>query len=82
MARILLVYDITDDRTRLKIADACKDYGLDRLQLSTFTGELSRNHQDELMLKIESLLDDSPYNVQLIPIAIRDWEARREINNA
>lgn len=36
-------YDIPDDRIRLKVADALKDYGLLRLQKSVFVGQLSRN---------------------------------------
>ncbi len=80
--RIVLVYDITNDRVRDKIADACLDYGLDRLQLSTFTGELNQTHQEELMLKIQKLLKDTPGNVQLIPVCIKDWAARLEVHCA
>jgi CRISPR-associated protein Cas2 len=82
ITQVLLVYDITDDRKRAKVADACKDYGLDRLQFSAFSGELTRNLQEELIMKIEALLDDSPHNVQLISIPLRDWEARRELIHA
>ena len=42
----LLVYDISDDRIRTKIADACLDYGLDRFQYSAFYGNISRNYQE------------------------------------
>jgi CRISPR-associated protein, Cas2 family len=31
---VILVYDIVDDRKRAKIADACLDYGLDRIHLA------------------------------------------------
>ena len=37
----LLIYDIPDDRARQKIADACLDYGLQRIQYSAFLGELT-----------------------------------------
>ncbi|MEM6283644.1 MAG: CRISPR-associated protein Cas4 [Chloroflexota bacterium] len=53
---ILLLYDITHDGTRTRIADTCLDYGLDRVQYSAFAGWLSRNHQEELMLKVTGLL--------------------------
>ena len=72
----LLIYDIPDDRKRSKIADACLDYGLDRIQYSAFYGELSRNHQEELMLRIIDLLEDKPGNIQLFPIAQREWDSR------
>ncbi len=52
----LLVYDIPNDRIRSKIADACLDYGLDRFQYSAFYGNISRNYQEELFIKVERLL--------------------------
>jgi len=82
MNRIFLVYDITNDRARAKIADACLDYGLDRVQFSAFTGKLSRNQQEELMMSIEDILGDKPGNIKLIPICEPDWEKRLEIENA
>jgi CRISPR-associated protein Cas2 len=80
--RVLLVYDITDDRARGKISTACQDYGLDRIQYSAFSGELTRNHQEELMMRIEHHLGDLSGKVQLIPISPRDWEARLEVQHA
>jgi CRISPR-associated protein Cas2 len=77
--KVLLVYDITDDRVRGKVADFCLDYGLDRIQYSAFMGELSRNHQEELMLKVEERLGDQAGKIQLYPICDKDWRARLEI---
>jgi CRISPR-associated protein Cas2 len=74
----LLVYDIPDDRKRGKVADACLDYGLDRIQYSSFTGDLLPTHQDELMLKIRRILGRKPCNVQLFPLCAEDW-ARRKV---
>lgn len=51
--RVLLIYDIVHDGIRNKIADLCLDYGLDRVQYSSFEGTLPRTHQEELMLKIK-----------------------------
>lgn len=82
MQRILLVYDIAEDRTRTKIANICLDYGLDRVQFSTFSGKLSRNHQDAMMLRIEELLGEGEGNIQLIPISEDDWRKRLEVGNA
>ena len=77
--KVLLVYDITNDRVRGKVADFCLDYGLDRIQYSAFLGDLRRNRQEELMLKIEERLGDHAGNVQLYPICDKDWGARLEI---
>lgn len=78
---LLLIYDITNDRIRTKIATACEDYGLDRIQFSAFQGRLSRTHQEELMLKIGGLLGDELGRVQLIPISADEWGKRLEVNN-
>ncbi|GAB4443268.1 MAG: CRISPR-associated endonuclease Cas2 [Anaerolineae bacterium] len=74
--RVLLVYDIGDDRARAKIADACQDYGLDRVQFSAFAGDLARTHQEELMLKVGKLLGKRPGKVYLVPICAKDWQDR------
>jgi CRISPR-associated protein Cas2 len=81
MIHILLVYDIASDRVRAKVADACLDYGLDRIQYSAFAGTLSSNHQRELMRRIRALLDDSPNKIVLIPICDADWKKRQEIEH-
>jgi len=73
----ILVYDIPDDGKRTKIADACLDYGLDRIQFSAFVGPLLPTHQEELMLKIKKLLGKRPGNVQLFPLCVEDWQKRR-----
>ncbi len=77
--KVLLVYDITNDQARAKIADFCLDYGLDRIQFSAFLGDLSRNRQEELMLRVEERLGNHKGNVQLFPICDKDWQARLEI---
>ncbi len=79
---VLLVYDITNDRKRAKVADACQDYGLDRIQYSAFLGRLSRNHQEELMLKIKKIIGKSSGKVMLVPICDSDWEKRLETEHA
>lgn len=70
---VLLVYDISHDRTRTKIADICQDYGLDRIQFSAFEGELHRVRQEELMDKIQKRLGRRPGKISLFPICERDW---------
>ena len=80
--KCLLIYDIPDDRARTKIADFCLDYGLDRVQFSAFMGELSTNHQEELMLKLGKRLGKKPGKIDLFPICGTDWRGRISIYNA
>lgn len=77
---VLLLYDIPNDRARVKVADTCQNYGLDRTQYSAFVGELSRNHQNELMRKVLALLRDKPGKVLLIPIGADEWSRRQEFS--
>ena len=75
----LVIYDISHDGARQKVADACLDYGLDRVQFSAFLGELSRNHQEALMLKVRKRMGRHGGRIWLIPICAQDWARRLEI---
>lgn len=74
--KCLLIYDIPNDSIRAKIADFCLDYGLDRVQYSAFLGDLSTNHQEELMLRIEEKLGKAAGRIALFPICKQDWRGR------
>ena len=58
----LVIYDVEDDWARTRVADACKDFGLQRIQYSCFRGKLSQNKREELYERMR--------RVQ------RDWEIR------
>ena len=75
----LLIYDIPDDRARQKIADACLDYGLERIQYSAFHGDLTRTHQRALFTEIKRRLGRKAGNVQLFPLDAQSWSGRRVI---
>ena len=77
--KVLVIYDIVHDGTRTKVADLCLDYGLDRVQYSSFEGRLKRTHQEELMLKIKKKLGKRAGDVRLIPICDKDWSSRLTI---
>lgn len=77
--RCLLIYDIAHDGVRTKVADACLDYGLLRIQYSAFFGELSNTHQRELLSKIERRIGKHAANVQLFPLDEKSWSGRRII---
>ena len=75
----LVVYDISSDAIRTKVADICLDYGLNRIQYSAFLGSLSANHQQELMLKVKRRLGKSDGNVRLFPLCERDYRLHKEV---
>jgi hypothetical protein len=58
----LVIYDIEDDRARTRASEACKDFGLERLQYSCFRGMLSANKREELYERLRQIQ--------------RDWQTR------
>ena len=70
--RTLVIYDIENDRIRLRISETCLDYGLARIQFSAFQGTLNRNKREELFLKLSSILDDNAGKILLQPICHKD----------
>jgi CRISPR-associated protein Cas2 len=73
----LLIYDISHDGTRQKVADLCLDYGLQRVQYSAFVGDLSVAHQRELFGAIKAKIKRQAANVQLFPLDAKSWSGRR-----
>lgn len=76
----LVIYDIPDDRARARIAEACKDYGLERIQWSAFIGQLNHNRRQELRQRLRKVLGRQAGNIQLYPICDKDLQLRMEIN--
>jgi len=70
--RTLVIYDIENDRIRLRISETCLDYGLMRIQFSAFLGTLNRNKREELFLRLTSILDDNAGKILLQPICHKD----------
>ena len=50
-----IIYDISNNKIRSKIASKCKNYGLFRVQKSSFIGELSLNRMEMLALEFKDL---------------------------
>ena len=64
MTMVWVVYDITDNSTRSKVARICLDKGLYRVQKSVFLGKLNANDRDSLAIECEEIIDpdvDSVY---------------------
>ena len=68
----LLIYDIPSDRLRTKVANACLDYGLERIQYSAFQGSLTHNRQEELLQRIRRIMGSHAANIQLFPVCEKD----------
>jgi len=75
----IVIYDITCDRTRQKVAEACLDYGLVRIQYSAFRGRLNYNRRQELELRLRRLMQDTEGNIQFYPICEKDLRLAKEL---
>ena len=65
---IWVMYDIEKNKSRNKIAKACKKAGLYRVQYSVFLGTLSANDKDSLQLEIEDLINPDVDKVYIFPM--------------
>jgi CRISPR-associated protein Cas2 len=65
---VLVMYDVENDRIRTRLANACLDYGLERVQFSAFLGKINRNRRQELALRIQAEVGDERARVRVIPI--------------
>ncbi len=54
----LVIYDVEDDWARNRVSEACKDFGLERIQYSCFRGLLSRNKREELYERMRKIQHD------------------------
>ncbi|WP_337869451.1 CRISPR-associated endonuclease Cas2 [Meiothermus sp.] len=78
---VLVLYDITDDRIRTKVSDACKDYGLDRIQFSAYSGRLTRAAREELEIRLDKTLGDHSGAITVIQLEQSQFEgAWKKVN--
>ena len=65
---ILVIYDITPDNIRFKVANICKDFGLVRIQKSAFLGVLTSERRKELKIRLEKAIKGVKGNIQIFQI--------------
>lgn len=73
----VIIYDISDDNLRTRVAKALMDYGCMRIQKSSFYGVLNRNNREKLKLRLERMMKDKEGNIQFYPLCAKCF-ARRE----
>ena len=73
----LVIYDITDDEVRMKIAEACREVGLVRIQKSAFLGTINSQQRKNLEIRLRKVLGPSKGNIQIFVICEADISNRR-----
>lgn len=71
---VWIIYDIVEDKARARVAKACKQYGLERVQKSAFLGKLKLSRFDELAEKCLDLIDEEKDSVYLFPFCQDDFK--------
>ncbi len=56
--QMLAAFDIGDNRLRNKVEDACRDFGMMRIQYSVFMGELAEKERAALAERLMRLADE------------------------
>lgn len=79
---VWVVYDIVEDRKRTKIAKACKNKGLYRVQKSVFLGTLNSNQIDELKIMCEDAIDADVDSIYIFPMCEDDFKKVKLIGQA
>lgn len=77
----LVVYDITDDRARAKLAVLLMSMGLERVQYSAFKGELNPNDREVLTKRVGKYVKDEHDCVFVIPLCERCVSTTKVISN-
>jgi len=73
-----VIYDIEDDRIRTRIAEDCKDAGLERVQYSVFRGLLDRTRRKDLLAKLIERLGDRKGRFLVLNLCEKDAREVRE----
>lgn len=76
---VYVFYDIENDGIRNRIAETCKDYGLQRIQFSGFSGMFGRNKREELFLKLCFLIGDKAGKLLMLPVCEKDMKIKKEL---
>lgn len=77
-----VMYDIKEDGVRTKIARACEQAGLYRVQYSVFLGTIETNEKDTLQVQIEDLMNEKEDSVYMFPMSKDELKATTLLGQA
>lgn len=76
----LIIYDITDDELRNRVASFLKSKGLKRIQKSAFIGELTSSERSSVEAGLRLLVrNHDRVNVQIYPLTPASYNQRSVI---
>ncbi|MCE4615464.1 MAG: CRISPR-associated endonuclease Cas2 [Aeropyrum sp.] len=72
--RYVVVYDISDNTARARVARTLEAWGLGRVQRSAFVGRLQRARARDLARLLSRMIDHDTDVVHLIPVPYYEWD--------
>jgi len=77
----LVIYDISSSTVRERLAKRLFDYGLQRVQLSAFCGELNSHDREVLLKELPKFIGGERDRIYVVPLCercVRLWRAVAE----
>jgi CRISPR-associated protein Cas2 len=74
----LVIYDISSNTMRERLARRLFDYGLQRVQLSAFCGELNSHDREVLLKELPRFIGSEGDRIYVVPLCdrcVRLWRA-------
>ena len=78
---VLVIYDISEDDARQKIANILLQYGFKRIQRSAYIGKIPSHILKELELKLKKLMKTAHGNIQIFKLTPQQYKNRIEIGH-
>lgn len=72
----LVIYDIPDDKLRLKVSKFLRSKGLKRIQRSAYAGKLSSSERANLIAGLRRLVEGHQVNIQIYPLTPASYNQR------
>ena len=75
----MIIYDISSDELRGRVASFLKTMGLKRVQKSAFAGLLTHSRRVEVIAGLRKLAKEGPVNIQVYPLTPASFNQREII---
>jgi len=79
---VWVIYDISKDKPRKRLADKAIEQGLERVQKSVFLGNIDKNLIDELVIYAEEQINLDSDSVYVFPMCQEDFKKIELIGEA
>ncbi|NPV62803.1 MAG: CRISPR-associated endonuclease Cas2 [Methanotrichaceae archaeon] len=75
----IIIYDISDNSLRTRVARALMDYGCIRIQESAFYGSMNHNTREKLRLRLGKMMHKNEGNIQFYPLCGKCYALKESI---